>query len=288
MRLVSLIAASLLLLIGLAGLFVRFVPPEHIGKRGDARLGPGPQWTTPLHPIRIEAQGPQVFGLRGAHDAFVATDAQGHPIQVGAVLHGATVEQVKAGLAAGSTSIAGATIFMQARSKRADAAALSDSHRALRGQTIALMSQASKLQSDEDSKAQAVKDAQARAAAKEESARQRAQAANTAAIARIDAETRADIATIRTQNGAQSARLVADGALALAEAEARRDALRGQALAGPGGRYHLAIEAAKRFRFNADRLDAGHPEYFRSTWGLAAWRTYFLGEASALAPQSTP
>ena len=279
MRLISLIVASLLLLIGVAGLALRFVPPGHIGQRGDARLAPGPQWTTPLHPVRIEADGPRVYGLRGALEAFPAADADGEPIQVGAILEGATLAQVKAALAAGAPSIPGATVFMRVRSKPADADAAEAARAVLKDEAAEAAHALSFVTLSQSIETNNTEDARARAAAEEAQARAQVEASNAAEVERVQREAQADIAAIEAQNGAEVAALVAEGNRALAQAEARRDALRARALAGPGGRYHLAIEAARRFSFDPHRLDAAHPEYFRATWGLAAWRRYFLGDA---------
>ncbi|MGK0362375.1 MAG: hypothetical protein ACI9U2_004696, partial [Bradymonadia bacterium] len=200
MRLLSLIVACLLLIIGLAGLAVRFVPPDHVGTRGETRLEPGPHWTTPLHPIRVQVDGPQVYGLRGAHDAFAATDKQGRPVQIGAILDGATIEQVKAGLAAGSASIKGATIFMRIADKRADAAALQARRDALEDEARTASQRMTLAQAKQKVDAGAAQESRGRAAAKEEQARQRAQAANTAAIERVRAEAQAAIAAVRTRD----------------------------------------------------------------------------------------
>lgn len=281
MRLLSLLLACALLLIGLAGLAIRWVPPGHVGVRGDAQLPPGPHWTTPMHRVRVEPAGPAVYGLRGAADAIKATSKQGGPTQVSAVLDGVTVDALKAAIAAGGPLPDGARIFSQTGTRRAEAQALQVWTDGLAAEVSALQAQATAVREQSASQAQATEQARAHAAAREEKARALRRAANAAAIDRVRAEARAEIDTISTRSRAAAAQLVADGTLALAQAEARRDQLRAQALAGPGGRYHLAIEAARAFTFDPTRLDPKHPEYFRSTWGLAAWRSYFLGGAQA-------
>jgi len=96
--------------------------------------------------------------------------------------------------------------------------------------------------------------------------------------ARILAEAETDAASILGQTEAHHARGLAEAELALAQVEAERDRLFASALSGPGGRYHAAIEAARRFELGTFDLDTRDPEFLKKFGSMASWRRFFLDE----------
>lgn len=70
--------------------------------------------------------------------------------------------------------------------------------------------------------------------------------------------------------------MVAEARAAHAQAEATRDRLLAEALAGEAGQYYIAIEAARRFQLGETHLPDPAPDFLQQLGGVAAWRRFFL------------
>lgn len=77
---------------------------------------------------------------------------------------------------------------------------------------------------------------------------------------------------------AEAQALLGEARAAFAQAEATRDRLLAEALAGEAGRYYVAIEAARRFRLGAVHLPDPPPDFLQQMGSVGAWRRFFLGE----------
>lgn len=97
-------------------------------------------------------------------------------------------------------------------------------------------------------------------------------------IAAFEAEAEHLPARRAAEAEAEALALLADGRTALARAEALRDGLVARALAGEGGRYYIAIEAARRFELGDVHLPNPPPGFLGELGSLSAWRRFFLGE----------
>lgn len=272
MRALRGLLALIVLLGSLAALGVRFVPVGHVGKRGTTALQPGPAWTSPLHRIALH---PATGVMHGIDDDPMRVDTSTGPVEIGVWRTDASVEAVQAGVAAGK-AVPGATVLYVDRKGAARPSATR-----IRRATASLNEAAQAWRTAATVEARVGAEARARGQQRDVEARAVFQAQGDAEVARIEARYRDEANGIRAQVEADVAALLADGALAETTADAERDRRRAALLAGPGGRWHLAIEAARRFRLNPARLDTRHPDYFRATWGLAPWRAFFLGKAPA-------
>lgn len=91
----------------------------------------------------------------------------------------------------------------------------------------------------------------------------------------------AEAMVLRRQRAAEAAAeaqaILGEARAAFGQAEAERDRLLAAALAGEGGRYYVAIEAARRFRIGAVHLPDPPPEFLHRMGSLDAWRRFFLG-----------
>lgn len=92
-----------------------------------------------------------------------------------------------------------------------------------------------------------------------------------------------DVYTTRAAADAAFARLVAEGELAHARAQAEVERLTAEALATEGGRWLLALEAARAFKLPHELRHT--PETLQSMASVAAWKRYFTG---GLAPGEKP
>lgn len=96
-------------------------------------------------------------------------------------------------------------------------------------------------------------------------------------IAALETEARHIVAQREAEAEAEAVVLLAAGQEAVARAEARRDALLGEILASPAGRYYLAIEAARAFRLGDVHLPAPRADFLQTMGSVSAWRAFFLG-----------
>lgn len=156
---------------------------------------------------------------------------------------------------------------------------------ALARSVAALQTQAEALRADLKANlaaASAAQEAAARAAGEARAAAERARAALLAEAdteaARLLAEAEAEADRVEAEGEADHIRTVAEAELTLARAEAERDRLLAAALAGEGGRYHAAIEAARAFQLGDLRLETHDPEFLKKFGSMAAWRRFFLGD----------
>lgn len=277
MRWATTLLGVVLLLGSLAALALRPVPPGHVGMRDGQRHAPGLRWAVEwLYPLEVVAEGPVVHGIDGAEPAILGTRGA-EQFELGGIrAQGTPVSAVQAAIARGG-QVKGFEVFSVRRPAAARGAA--DRRHAARitarGQD--LRAAIARIEADAAAEARAHEEARALAMRRHERARAAQRAEAEATVARIRAEAALIEEATATAAEAEAARILADGTLALERAAAERDRLRGAALARPGGRWYLAIEAARRFEFDPDRLDPSHPQFFQATWGLAAWRAYFLG-----------
>lgn len=101
------------------------------------------------------------------------------------------------------------------------------------------------------------------------------------ALERRKAEIEAETRTIRAEADLEARRITAHGRAAVWRARAAADTTMGEALRGAGGRYVVAIEAARRFADRAERdglpLGGAPPLDSLIQHGSAsAWRRFFL------------
>lgn len=91
----------------------------------------------------------------------------------------------------------------------------------------------------------------------------------------------AEAMVYRRQRAAEAAaeaqEILGEARAAFGAAEAERDRMLADALAGEGGRYYVAIEAARRFRVGAVHLPDPPPEFLQRMGSLDVWRRFFLG-----------
>jgi hypothetical protein len=88
---------------------------------------------------------------------------------------------------------------------------------------------------------------------------EQARLANVRAVAEVERLAKAEAVRARFEADAAYQRLVADGDLALARAQAARQAAEAEVLEGTGGRLHLAKRAAENLRIQSVTLDSRDP-----------------------------
>lgn len=97
-------------------------------------------------------------------------------------------------------------------------------------------------------------------------------------IAALEAEARALPERRAAEAEAEAAAILAPARAAHARAEATRDRLLAEALAGERGRLYIAIEAARRFQLGDTHLPDPPPDFLVQLGGMAAWHRFFLSQ----------
>ncbi|MCP4868642.1 MAG: hypothetical protein GY898_07980 [Proteobacteria bacterium] len=99
------------------------------------------------------------------------------------------------------------------------------------------------------------------------------------AIAEVDAVTTRYDRERRAGADAICSRANAEGARALAVAEAYGERLRTEALSSRAGRTYSAIKAAENFKMGEIRLNSLDPEFLQDFGSMEAWRKFFLSKS---------
>jgi len=98
-------------------------------------------------------------------------------------------------------------------------------------------------------------------------------------VAEVDAETTHYNQERRAEADARCSRANAEGARALAVAEAYGERLRTEALSSKAGRTWSAIKAAENFKMGDIKLNSLDPNFLRDFGSMDAWRKFFLSKS---------
>jgi regulator of protease activity HflC (stomatin/prohibitin superfamily) len=99
------------------------------------------------------------------------------------------------------------------------------------------------------------------------------------AVAEVDAQTTRYDAERRAAADAICSRANAEGARALAVAEAYGERLRTEALSSRAGRTYSAIKAAENFKMGDIKLNSLDPNFLRDFGSMESWRRFFLSKS---------